>query len=84
VPARHNTAIALDTDNVFHGADEEREVREHERDLSRERGLEVLTDDLRTRGRSGEGAPGEAELMQTIVQEHAELPPAALSAPAAS
>jgi hypothetical protein len=138
VPVRHNTAIVLDTDSVFHGvdrlaesgpalpsltagmelryggdgawllddgdrevaryewsalrfsvswrarcfcdADEERKVREHKRDLSRERVLEVLTDDLRARGRIGESAPDEADLAQSILEEYVKFPPGAPSA----
>jgi hypothetical protein len=142
VPVRHDTAIALDTDSVFHSVDrlarvgpelpsltagmalryggdgawvlddgkreiaryawsdlrfsvswrahcycdgdEERKVREHKRDLSRERVLEVLTDDLRAIGRIGESAPDAADLAQAIVGEYVKLPPGAPSATSAN
>lgn len=139
LPAKHNTAILLDTDSVFHGVDrvserrtaipalkpglrlvhdggsdwhidledgsrvqykwddlrfsiswkaycyadeaEERTVREHGDDLSRERILEVFVNDLRERGRFDE-RPDDTALALAIIEEYIHYPPPAPAAEA--
>ena len=129
---RHNTAIVLDTDSVFHGvdrvtedrvpmpplrqgmqlcfegdgawsvrdgdrqvaaydwddlrfsiswkaycyadADEERAVRDHTDDLTRDQVLETLTADLRRRGRI-DALPSDTELALTIIDAYIKFPP---------
>jgi hypothetical protein len=135
--ARHNTAILLDTDSVFHGVDrvaesrvpmpdlrpgmrlrfdgeseeswsladgdqvlaryrfrdlrfsiswkaycfadeaEEALVREHRDDLTRAQVLEVLTRDLRSRGRIQDETPKPMELALAIIHEYIHYPPPA-------
>jgi hypothetical protein len=137
---RHNTAILLDTDSVFHGVDrvaesrvpmpdlkpgmrlwfegedswrlssgdqelaryrfrdlrfsiswkaycfadeaEEKLVREHGDDLTRARVLEVLTEDLRRRGRIPAETPKPTELALEIIAEYIHYPPPAPDAQA--
>jgi hypothetical protein len=132
---RHNTAILLDTDSVFHGVDrvaearvpmpdlkpgmrltfegegrwslssgdqrlacyafrdlrfsiswkaycyadeaEEALVREHRDDLSRAQVLEVLTADLRRRGRIQDETPKPTDLALAIISEYIQYPPPA-------
>lgn len=59
---------------------EERKASERARSLTRERVVEILCDDLRSRGRIGEEALDEAALARTISDEYVKLPPAAPSA----
>lgn len=135
LPLRHNTAILLDTDSVFHGvdrvsedrvalprlhpgaklrfagdgrwevhdpesgtilaeyawddlrfsvswkawcfadADEERSVRDHTDDLTREQVLERLCEDLRRRGRIGDARPDDTELARAILDAYVTFPP---------
>jgi hypothetical protein len=143
LPVRHNTAVILDTDSVFHGvdrvadrgepmpalrpgmrltlesdgrwsvgapgqplarygwgeirfsvswkaycyADEEelRVVHEHRDDLTRARALEVLTADLRERGRIGGATLSDPHaLALAIIEEYVHFPTAAPAAPEAS
>jgi hypothetical protein len=137
LPVRHNTAIVLDTDSVFHGVDrvseehvpmadlrpgmqleylgggawrvadgdrevarydwddlrfsvswkaycyrdedEERTVREHGDDLTRERVIETLVSDLRRRGRIEGAVPSDTELAVAIIDEYIVFPPPAPS-----
>ncbi|HEY5656843.1 MAG TPA: hypothetical protein VIY27_03550 [Myxococcota bacterium] len=66
--------------HCFFDADDERKARENTRDLSRERLLEILSDDLRARGRIGEDPPDAADLARTIAVEYVKFPPGAPSA----
>lgn len=134
LPARHDTAVILDTDSVFHGVDrvadsarpmaplrpgmqlqaegggswrvgparepvarygadevrfsvswkaycyadeaEERTVREHADDLTRDQALAALLADLRERGRLGDELPARRELALLMVDEYVKFPPA--------
>jgi len=133
IPAKHNTAIVLDTDSVFHGVDrvaetrvklpelepgmklrfegqdrwrvgfdgepvahytwsdlrfsiswkaycfadeaEQQRVERHSDDLTRARALEMLTADLRERGRIADAVPDDTELALTIIDEYIKFPP---------
>ena len=70
--------------HCYRDGDEERAVREHKRVLSRERALEVLSDDLRARRRIGESAPDAAALARAIAEEYLKFPPGAPAAASAS
>ena len=132
LPVRHNTAVILDTDSVFHGVDrvaengrsipalrpgmqlwfageetwevgtpsqvvgtyrwgevrfsvswkaycyadeaERRMTVEHTDDLTRERALDALVDDLRARGRIGDETPEPRSLALTIIDEYIRFP----------
>jgi len=60
---------------------DERKMRDPARALTRERAVQILCDDLRSRGRIGEEAPDEAELARTIAAEYIKFPPAAPKRP---
>jgi hypothetical protein len=66
--------------HCYRDEEEERKAQERACDLTPERALDVLTEDLRARGRIGEDALREVELARTIVEEYVALPPEAPSA----
>ncbi len=65
-------------------AAEERLVREHRDDLSRAQVLEVLSEDLRRRGRIEGALPGETDLALMIIGEYIQYPPPAPAADASA
>jgi len=62
--------------HCFADAAEETKVREHTRDISRQRVLEVLRDDLNSRGRGGDAPRDETQLAQRIFENYVKFPPA--------
>ncbi len=59
----------------FADADEERAIRDHSDDLTRERILATLVDDMRERGRIAGPVPEETELALAIIDTYIQYPP---------
>ena len=53
---------------------EERTVREHSDDITREQALETLFADLRERGRLGDDLPEHRDLALTMIDEYVKFP----------